>query len=314
MAMTSADNIAAMMDGDNDEDSLVRPESVSAIEAISRSEVAMQLDAAHRFPRSVSRFIKEALALVTEDVNVASSCFYSLPRKEDGKEKMLQGPSVRLAEMAAYAWGNLHVGARVLPDGEADRTITAQAVCWDLQKNLRTTVEVSRGIMGRRGRYSDDMIRVTGMAALSIAYRNSVFRVIPRTYINQLLEAAKRVAVGDASTLGQRRGDVVAALGKMGVPKESVFSRLGVSGMNDITLDHLATLIGLGTAIKQGEILADEAFPSLTVAPSPVPEGTPEGKRVKLPTNKGKAPSVATGSPAPANDGPTGIELDLERE
>jgi hypothetical protein len=42
--------------------SLVRPE-VGALEAITRSEVAMQLDSAHRYPRSVTKFIlQEALS------------------------------------------------------------------------------------------------------------------------------------------------------------------------------------------------------------------------------------------------------------
>jgi len=57
---------------------------------------------------------------------------------------------VRLAELCASAYGNLHVGARVL-DVE-DRDIPAQGVAWDLERNLRVTVETRRKIVSKNGR------------------------------------------------------------------------------------------------------------------------------------------------------------------
>jgi hypothetical protein len=219
---------------------------------------------------------------------------YSIPR--DGK--MITGPSVRLAEMCASAWGNLHVGARVIDIGE--REVTAQAVGWDLEKNVRVTVEAQRSIMTKNNRrFGDDMIRVTGMAAISIALRNAIFRVIPRAYVDAVYTKARAVAVGDAKTLVARREEVLDRLAKLGAPQERVLSRLAIAGASDITLEHLETLIGLGTAIKSGELQLDEAFPVL--APAPVPEGTPEGKRVKL--GKSKAEPVkaeAKAEPKPA--------------
>jgi hypothetical protein len=293
--MSTRDAISAMIEGDDTE--IVRSEP-SALEAITRSEVSVQLDAAHKYPRSVTKAIKDARVLVTASVEVAESCLYELPR--DGKS--IVGPSVRLAEILAVCWGNLHLGARVIDDG-GDSSI-AQAVAWDLEKNVRVTIEARRGLLNKYGkRYSDDMVRVTGMAAISVAYRNAVFRIVPRTYVNFLYEEAKAVAVGDAQTFGERKDRWLSTLGKMGITNERVFSRLGIAGSADMTADHLATLIGLGNAIKAGDTTLDEAFPSVTAAPSPVAAGTPEGKRVKLPTSKGKAPSVA-GSPAPANDAP----------
>lgn len=291
MTMTNERAIEAMI-AEDDQTGLVRPE-VSALEAISRSEVAAQLDAAHRYPRSPTRFLREALSLATFSVDVAEACMYSLPR--DGK--MLNGPSVRLAEICASAWGNLHVGARVIDT--TDREVVAQAVCWDLQTNVRVTIEAQRSILTKTGkRFSDDMIRVTGMAAISIALRNAIFRVIPRSYVQAVYEKARKVAVGDAETLVARRDDVLGRLVKMGVQQERVFARLGVAGATDITLEHLETLIGLGTAIKAGDLPLDEAFPALVVAA--VPAGTPEGKRVQIQLGKGKAPKGKTEEPPKA--------------
>lgn len=300
MAMSTNEAIERLIESD-EETSLVRPE-VNALEAITRSEVAMQLDSAHRWPRSISRFLQEAKGLATISEEVAESCMYSVPRGG----KMITGPSVRLAEMIASSWGNLHVGARVIDVGPGE--VTAQAVAWDLQKNVRVTIEAQRSIIDKRGnRFNDDMIRVTGMAAISIALRNAVFRIVPRAYVENVYGHARATAVGDAKTLTARRDAVLARLGKLGATPERVFARLGIAGANDVSLEHLETLIGLGTAVKGGELALDEAFPALAVA-TPAPEGTPEGKRIKLgkATKSAAAPASqpppASSAPAPAND------------
>jgi hypothetical protein len=246
--------------------SVVRAE-VSALEAITRSEVAMQLDSAHRWPRNVTKFRDEAISMVTLNTKIAASCMYSVPR--DGK--MITGPSVRLAEMVASAWGNMHTGARVIDVGE--RELTAQAVAWDLEKNLRITIEAQRSIMGDRGRkrYSDSMIQTTGMAAISVALRNAIFRIIPRAYVDDIYEVARECAVGDIKTLATRRDEWLAWLGKKGITPERVFARLEVPGAADITLAHLEILIGIGTSLKSGELTIDEAFP--VAAPVAVKSG-----------------------------------------
>lgn len=304
-AMRTTDEAMAAMVGNDDNVSIVRPE-VGALEAITRSEVAMQLDSAHRYPRTPTKFLREALSLATFSVEVAESCIYTVPRA--GTD--ITGPSVRLAEMCASAWGNLHVGARVIDIGE--REVTAQAVAWDLEKNVRVTVEAQRSIWGKGGRFGDDMIRVTGMAAISIALRNAIFRVIPRAYVDAVFQKAMLVAAGSAETLVARRSEVMARLTGLGLTQERIFFRLGIAGIADINLDHLTTLIGLGTAIKSGEMKLDEAFP--VAAPAPVPEGTPEGKRIKM-TGKGKATEAkpaaqpAAAKPAPAK--PSAVVTDI---
>ena len=241
---------------------ITRVES-SAVAILNRSEVESQLDAAHRYPRSVKKFLGEALTLATLSREVAESCIYALPRAG----KTIAGPSVRLAEIVASAYGNLHVAARVL-DAE-DKEIVAQGVAWDLEKNLRVTVETRRRITKKNGqRFDDDMITVAGAAAGSIALRNAIFRVVPRAYVDTLYAKIKEVAVGNASTLAARRADVVARLQKIGVPIERIFARVGKVAIEDVGLDELETLIGLGTAIKSGGQQIDQAFPAPDAAPA----------------------------------------------
>ena len=197
-------------------DTAIERVEAKAVAVLNRSEVEAQLDAAHRHPRSVAKFLREAMTLATLSRPVAESCIYAVPR--DGKT--IAGPSVRLAEICASAYGNLHIAARIVDIEEKE--IVAQGVAWDLEKNLRVTVETRRRITSRNGRrFSDDMITMTGNAAASIALRNAIFRVCPRAYVDTIYAKVREVAVGDAKTLNARRHEVLSRLNKQ-LPKISV--------------------------------------------------------------------------------------------
>lgn len=261
----AAESLAARFDGAHD----IERADVSAVAVLNRSEVEAQLDAAHKHHRQVKRFLQEAATLATLTQEVAQSCIYALPR--DGKT--IAGPSVRLAEIVASAYGNLHVAARVV-DVE-DTVVVAQGVAWDLEKNLRATIEVRRRITDKRGRrFSDDMINVTGNAAASIALRNAIFRVVPRAYVDTVYAQARRVAVGDARTLADRRAAVLANFEKLGVTRERVLEKVGKAAVEDVGLEELEVLIGLGTAIRSGDLKIEDAFAQTTNAKAQASEET----------------------------------------
>lgn len=279
MTMTHVDPTLALADAE--EEQIIHVEA-SAVGAIVRSEVDAQISAAHKYPRSITRFLKDAATLATMSEDIAASCIYSIPR--DGK--LIAGPSVRLAEICASAYGNLHIGARVVD--ETEREIVAQGVCWDIQTNLRMSIEVRRRITTKHGRrFSDDLVVLTGNAAASIALRNAIFRVIPRSYVNAIYERCKLVAVGNAQTLTSRRDQVLERLTKIGVDTPRVLAKLDKRGVEDIGLEDLEQLIGLGTAIKNGEVRLDEVFPPVAPAPAAPSE---DGKRISLKGGKKQAP------------------------
>lgn len=244
--------------------------ALDVIGSVVRGEVDMQVATARRWPRSVKAFLHSAKEMATLDEETAASCFYALPR--DGKT--VDGPSARLAEICASAWGHMRIQSRII--SEDDRFITARGEAWDMQTNVAIGYEVRRRITGRNGKkYSDDMVTVTANAASSIALRNAVFKVIPSAFWRPLFLECKRVAVGDVQTLVSRRDKMLAHFQQVGVRAEQVFEQLGVGGAEDITLDHLATLRGLATALRDGDTTVDQAFPS-KVQPKQVatePEG-----------------------------------------
>lgn len=271
---------------------IVVPEQISALTLV-KGEVEMQLDAAHKYPRSVRKFLNEAKTLATMDVETAASCIYALPRGG----KTISGPSVRLAEICVSAWGNSHVGARIV--GIDGSNVVAQGVAWDLEKNVKYAAETRRRITKKSGQlYDDDMITVTGNAAASIALRNAIFKIIPRAYVNQVYDAARKVAVGDASTLADRRPKVMARLAQMGATQERVLAALGKVSVEDITVDDLEKLVGMGTAIKDGSKTVDEAFPEVKPPVADVPKEE-QGKRMSLSPKRRVEAQAGNGNPIP---------------
>ncbi len=229
--------------------------SVPALDSITRAEIDVQIATAHQFPRSFKKFKQDALALATLDKETAGKCFYKLPRGG----KIIEGPSVRLAEIVGSSWGNMRYGARIV--SEDKDFIVAQGVAHDLEKNVSSSIEVRRRITTKKGkRYDADMITVTANAACSIALRNAIFKVIPMALTNDIYKQAKKCAIGNASTLVERRTGALEYFSKMGVFEDRILATLNKKGIEDIGLEELETLTGFKTAIADGDITVDKGF------------------------------------------------------
>jgi hypothetical protein len=249
-------------------------------------EVDVQISTARRYPRSIKTFRDTALSMATLDEQTAASCIYAVPR--DGKT--IEGPSARLAEICASAWGHMRIEAKTVD--EDDRFVTSRGTAWDLQANVAIAFEVRRRITGRQNKkYSDDMITTTANAASSIALRNAVFKVIPAAFWRQVYDAARKAAIGDVKTLATKRAEMAEYFGKMGVRPEQLIAAVGAASLEDITGDQLVTLRGIANSLKEGETTVEEAFPASTA-----PVTQPRAVTTPQATGQGTAP--ATSAPA----------------
>lgn len=232
--------------------------SPSVIYQQDKAAIDMQIATAKAYPRNVKRSVENAIDIVTIDQETAMMCSYSLPR--DGKA--ITGPSVHLAKILAQVWGNMRIEAKVVSID--NRQITSEAVCFDLENNLAIKAQVKRSIIGRRGRYGDDMITVTGNAANAIALRNAVLSVIPRAVVDKVYNAAKQLMTGDTSDdkkLDERRTKVVNRLkNTYQVTDEEILKAVGRKNFSEINADDIIVLIGIGTAIKDGDTTVEKAF------------------------------------------------------
>lgn len=261
--------------------------------ALNRSEIEVQMDAAHRYPRVLSTFRKEATSIATATQEIAQSCMYSLERwdNKEKKKKYIVGPSIRLAEIVAATYRNLHSGSRVVDVGET--TVTCQGVAWDIERNVRQVAEVTRRITTNRGdRFSEDMIIVTQNAAAAIALRNAIFRVVPRALIERVFTEVREMAAGGKKPMAEKQKDIIAALGRLGVSAERALDAVERKTPEDLTLEDIEILIGLGTRVKDKDESIDEVFPART---APQTEPKAEGKREPI---KGKeTPPATSGKP-----------------
>ncbi|MBC9913154.1 hypothetical protein [Chitinophaga varians] len=223
-----------------------------------KAAIDMQIATAKAYPRNIKRSLDNAIAIVTMDQETAKTCTYSVPRGG----KPITGPSVHLAKILSQVWGNLRIESKVVSID--NKQVTSEAVCFDLENNLAIKAQVKRSIMGKTGRYSDDMITVTGNAANSIALRNAVLSVIPRAIVDKVYAAAKQAITGDVSDeakLIARRKQVVDGLkDTFSVTEQEILGAIGKAAITHITSDDLVVLIGIGTAIKDGDTTIEQAF------------------------------------------------------
>ncbi len=176
------------------------------------------------------------------------------------------------------------------------RFIVGRGEAWDVESNVAIGFEVRRRITNRKGdTYDDDMITVTGNAAASIALRNAVFKAVPSSFWKPIYQKCRQVIAGDAKTFAARRDDMLKAFMVAGVTPDRLCAGIGLKGVQDITLDHMATLVGVLNAIKEGETTIEEAFPEGGGLGAP----QPSVRKSQQPAAAPVAPPVAE-SPAAA--------------
>lgn len=234
-------------------------------------ELDIQITTAKQFPRSISKSLEEALTLATSDKDTAESCFYALVRADkNGQRKDIMGPSIRLAEIFAYSWGNFHAATRIIEHTSA--AVVAEGVAWDLEKNTRISKQIKRSILTAKGyTYSQDMQLVTANAAMSLALRNAIFSVIPKAFILQIYEKCKLVAVGNEKDRKTRIEEIIQSLEEYGIDPEKIYRFFGKKEVNLFTRHDVEILIGQRTMLKENQLTAEQAFTVLkekeTVSP-----------------------------------------------
>lgn len=223
--------------------------------AETKAQIDVQIATAKAYPRDIAKVLKNIETFATMDEETAMDCFYKLPRSGE----IIEGISVRMAEIIANSWGNLRVESRIVDnDG---KTLTAQAICHDLETNVAVKTEVKRKITNRYGQtFTEDMQVVTGNAACSIAFRNAVLKVVPKAYTHRIMERIKQVALGNAATLEKRRVNAVAFFVKNGIQQSELLRFLNKSKVEEIDTDDVANLLGIATAIKEGDCTAKTAI------------------------------------------------------
>jgi hypothetical protein len=262
------------------------------VTALARAELDTQIATAKTYPRSVKAVINNVMSLATLDDQTSAECIYTMPRAG----KPIRGASIRFAEILNQQWGNCRVDARVIAIDRAIKVIVAEGTFHDLETNSATRAVVQRRISDKKGGlYNDDLIVVTGNAACAIAKRNAILGGVPKAVWRKAYGAAERVVAGDIKTLATRRDGAIKAFGTFGVKPEQVFAAIGVGSIDEITLDHIPTLVGMFSSIKNGEATVEELLTNAA-------RGSTNFERVANPLqdDDAKKPQRRKAEPAPA--------------
>jgi len=294
------------------ETEIIEIKQADMLQAINRAEVDIQIATAKQYPRDLSQVLNQIETYATMDTETAEDCFYALRRGSGSNASVIEGVSVRLAEIIAGAWGNLRVQSRII--GNDGRTITCQGICHDLETNLAVSVEVKRKITDRNGKtFSEDMQVVTGNAASSIAFRNAVLKVVPKAVTKKVINKIKEVALGKSIDLETRRQRMVQYFQTIGVTQSELLTYCGVKSIEQIDNELVFELRGLANAIKEGTTTVQETFKQNTadsnsIAAKARKEAEAKKKRVEQAMTQGAQTSSETET-APVNVDPDTGEI-----
>lgn len=261
------------MEKENNE--IVQFAPVSALSEITKGEIDIQISTAHRFPRSLAQFNERAIEMVSQDIETAESCIYHRPvgkeKTDNGKwvEKIVEGESIRLAEIVAACYGNIRVQAFIIE--QTERQVIVRGMAHDLESNNAQSCEVIESTMTKEAPekpsvpYSERMRIVTAKVALAKARRDATFMVVPKALCKKIVNSAKAVIAKSEKPLNERIAGALAwfdglKIGGKPIDRKRLYELLNVKGEADIGLDELYTLTGLRTSIKEEPESLKEIF------------------------------------------------------
>ena len=144
---------------------------------------------------------------------------------------MITGPSIRLAEAMAQAWGNLHFGIREL--SQRDGVSEIEAYCWDLETNTRQTKTFNVKHQRYTKQGSKDLFdprdiyeHTANQGARRV--RACILGIIPGDIVEAAVnQCEETVTKGEGKPLVDRVRDMVTAFKEYGVTRDMIEARLG---------------------------------------------------------------------------------------
>ncbi len=279
-------------------------QNVETAAAVARAvqEVQASMIIAKRFPRdetaAFSRLMKSC-----HRPGLADSALYEYER---GGAKV-EGPSIRLAEAAAQAWGNLTFGVveveqRKGADGVGESVVEAYA--HDLETNtrqvkrfhvrhVRDTRQGSKLLTDGRDVY--EMVANQGARRL----RACILGVIPGDVIDAAVAECNKTLAGQTTEpLSDRIRKMVAAFGDVGVTQAAIEAKLNHKA-EACSESEVAKLRKMFASIRDGMTTPAEQFPALVAAEKKEGDAT-AGKDLKERVGAKKDAPAAT--PAKPDD------------
>jgi len=214
------------------ENMLVKPDKensalADAQVAKAAQEVQAALVIAKRFPRDENQAITRILTSCKR-TKLAENALYTYKRGG----ALVEGPSIRLAEVLLQSWGNVEAGVREIFRGKDYSEV--QAYAWDMETNSRDS-KTFRVSHYRYSRSKGDVLltqdrdiyeHVANMGARR--KRACILAIIPGDIVELAVSEINKTLAGDNSIpLEDKIRSVVAGFKEIGVTQEMLEKRLG---------------------------------------------------------------------------------------
>lgn len=256
-------------------------------------EVQAAVFMAKQFPRNENESIARIMR-ACDRIGLATKAVYSYPKGGTN----VTGPSVRLAEAMAQAWGNIQSGVVELEqrDGES----TCMAYCWDIETNTRECkiFTVKHQISTKKGmKVLTDPREIYELVANQGARRKRacILNIIPGDVTELAVERCnKTLQSGNRRPLIDRLREMVDFFQtRFSVPLSSIEKYFGYK-LDAFTEQDGITLANIFNALKDGEAKREDYFqlPKITAAED---EPEPDSKENAAPktSKKGDAKQVS---------------------
>ncbi len=265
--------------------------AASSSAALAKATIEAKFAIAYKNPRNVEAATERILAACKRP-KFAERAIYSKPgakllNKSTGQweQTFYRGKSIRFAETAIGAWGNVDVSAVTAWEDEEKRLIRITVT--DLETNLSYTDEVmvdkiverkklkegQESIGTRKNQNGDTVFLVRATedelknkvnAAKSFSIRNSGLRLIPSDIqedAEEAIKATNAAATQDRAATGRKVAD---SFNTLGITTRDIEQFLGHK-VSECNAEELENLRGIYSAIQDGEAKWSDYMPEKTV-------------------------------------------------
>lgn len=220
-----------------------------AAESRAIAEVQAQYVIAKKFPRDENAAFTRIMR-ACERPFLAEQAIYAYPRGG----QLVTGPSIRLAEAMAQAWGNLDCGVREISQNEGISVAEAYAI--DLETNIRVskTFHVPHVRDTKQGRKrlteSRDIYEIVANQGAR-RLRACILAALPGDVVDAAEQRCKKTLESSDTPIADQIRKLVLAFDELGVKSEHIEKRLGHK--LDATIPaEIVTLRGIYKSLKDG--------------------------------------------------------------
>jgi len=221
-------------------------------------EVQGAIFMAKQFPRDEYAAIGR-IERMCERMSLAEQATYSYPR--GGKQ--VTGPSIRLAEAIAQAWGNIDCGVIELENKNGASELMAYA--WDLETNTRVTkmfkVKHVRDTKKGSSALTDsrDIYEATANFGAR-RLRACILSVIPGDVVERAVDVCKETVTNkDKTPIADRIKKLEKAFKELSINRDQL-EEYAQRNLNEFGRDEIFALQGVFKAIRDGQAKAEDYF------------------------------------------------------